>query len=121
MAAVNDGGVFLELVIGQRDISESLKKFSGEFSLTLKLYNLDRKFFNPRIKTVSLLKAERFGGVSGYFTQSVGLDISQIIYEKAFTLGDNHCKKKQKKIKMQQLDKKDKVSKLLKLITDNKI
>ena len=39
---------------------------------------------------------------------------------KAYTLRDNHCNKT-KKIKMQQLNKKDKVSKLLKLITDNKI
>ena len=72
------------------------KKFSDEFSLALELRELEidsRYINNPRIKTVALLRAVGHEGRT--FLQSVGFNIRESSYEKAFALLDDHYGRKE--------------------------
>ena len=80
-------GAFPQLVIDQSDISGSWKKFSDEILLALELRELEidsRYIYNPRIKTVALLRA--IGHEGRTFLQSV----RESSYEKVFALLDDH-------------------------------
>ena len=72
------------------------KKFSDEFLLAIELRELEidsRHINNPTIKTVVLLRALEHEGRT--FLQSVGFNMRESSYEKAFALlDDNYGKKK---------------------------
>ena len=84
-------GAFPELIIDQRDVSGSWKKFSKDFVLALEFRELElgtRFNNNPRTKTVALLKAVGLEGRD--FLQSVGFDLRHGTCEEALELLDGH-------------------------------
>ena len=84
-------GAFSELIIDQRNVSGSWKKFSEDSVLALELRELElgtRFNKNPRTNTVALLKAVGLEGRD--FLQSVGFDLRQGTCEEALELLDGH-------------------------------
>ena len=82
-------GHFPNLIIDQNDVAGSWRIFSDEFMIALEMQDIDLgDKVNPRMRTLALLKA--IGCEGRDYLRSVGFNLKQGEFEKAFNLLDEH-------------------------------
>ena len=87
----NAYGAFPELRIDQNDVTGSWRKFADEFMIAIELQEMDlgaQGYANPRARLLALIKA--VGQEGRDFFTSVGFDMRQGSFDRAFTLLDEH-------------------------------